>query len=123
MLVSESLARGEVWYEASDAALAEVAATTGLDLEEMRPGMAMQGLEAQRKRGWGGCWETGRGERRWSEWCTGEMSGRDVSLRCELCASEGGGRGARSSLSFRCVYLCSSNRSVVIVVVASIQSS
>ncbi|GFZ50090.1 hypothetical protein JCM24511_07843 [Saitozyma sp. JCM 24511] len=52
MLVSESLARGEVWYEANDAALAEVAATAGLDLEEMRPGMAMQGLEAQRKRGW-----------------------------------------------------------------------
>jgi actin-related protein 10 len=52
MLVSESLARGEVWYEANDAALAEVAATAGLDLEEMKPGMAMQGLETQRKRGW-----------------------------------------------------------------------
>lgn len=51
-LCSESIARAEAHRTAQDIAEAEIAALFGLDVEELLPGMALDGLGGKRKRGY-----------------------------------------------------------------------
>jgi len=51
-LCAESLVRADAYRTALDEAEVEVAALVGLDVEELLPGMALDGLSGKRKRGY-----------------------------------------------------------------------
>jgi actin-related protein 10 len=51
-LCAESIARGENWRMMVEEAEVEMAALVGVEVESLRPGMALGDVEGGRKRGW-----------------------------------------------------------------------